>query len=107
MNSDKLRFGHKLAEIQAFGIAKVSSQQTRITFINRTQAAGPFSNYISNPGTRDTTFHSLKNLIDRLKDLQQGRSGKKWDVPVNPQEVTLNLYTHRKPVQSIRPLYIV
>ena len=58
-------------------LEKVSSQQTRITFINRTQAAGPFSNYISNPGTRDTTFHSLKNLIDRLKDLQQGRSGKK------------------------------
>ncbi len=28
MISDKLRFGHKLAEFQAFGIAKGSSQQT-------------------------------------------------------------------------------
>jgi hypothetical protein len=46
----------------------VSSIRTRITFINRTHAAGSFANYISDPGTRDTTLHSLKNLINIVKD---------------------------------------
>ena len=44
-------------------LEKISADRTRITFINRTNAAGSFANYISNPGIRDTTFHSLKNLI--------------------------------------------
>ena len=36
--------------------------QTRITFINRTHAAGSWGDYISNAGTRATTMHSLRNL---------------------------------------------
>ena len=40
--------------------------QTRITFINRTHAAGPWGDIISSSGTRATTLHSLKNLINRL-----------------------------------------
>jgi hypothetical protein len=43
-------------------LEKISVDRTRITFINRTNVAGPFSNYLSNPGIRDTTIHSLKNL---------------------------------------------
>ena len=43
-------------------LEKISETQTRITFINRTNAAGPFANYLSNPGMRATTLHSLKNL---------------------------------------------
>ena len=43
-------------------LEKISDAQTRITFINRTNAAGTFASYLSNPGMRDTTFHSLKNL---------------------------------------------
>lgn len=43
-------------------LERISVDQTRITFINRTNAAGPFANYLSNPGIRDTTIHSLKNL---------------------------------------------
>ena len=49
-------------------LESVSSARTRITFINRTNAAGPFANYISDPGTRDTTVRSLKNLIKIAKD---------------------------------------
>ena len=52
------------------------SEQTRITFINRTNAAGPFANYISNPGTRETTFHSLKNLKNWAKDSKYAKPGK-------------------------------
>ncbi len=48
-------------------LEKISADRTRITFINRTNAAGPFANYISNPGIRDTTFHSLKNLKKIVK----------------------------------------
>jgi hypothetical protein len=43
-------------------LEKISKNRTRITFINRTNAAGPFANYLSNAGTRDTTLHSLENL---------------------------------------------
>ena len=43
-------------------LEKISETRTRITFINRTNAAGPFANYLSNPGVRDTTLFSLKNL---------------------------------------------
>ena len=49
-------------------LERISSARTRITFINRTNAAGPFANYISDPGTRDTTVRSLKNLIKIAKD---------------------------------------
>jgi hypothetical protein len=43
-------------------LEKISADCTRITFVNRTNAGGPFANYLSNPGTRDTTVHSLENL---------------------------------------------
>jgi hypothetical protein len=43
-------------------LERISADRTRITFINRTNAAGPFANYLSNPGTRNSTMHSLKNL---------------------------------------------
>jgi hypothetical protein len=43
-------------------LEKVSAGQTRITFINRTHAAGLWGDYISNSGARATTLHSLKNL---------------------------------------------
>ena len=43
-------------------LEKISPESTRITFINRTNAGGPFAGYISNPGIRDTTLYSLKNL---------------------------------------------
>jgi hypothetical protein len=44
-------------------LERISVDLTRITFMNRTNAAGPFANYLSNPGMRDTTIHSLENLI--------------------------------------------
>ena len=43
-------------------LERISVDLTRITFISRTNVAGPFANYISNPGIHDTTIHSLKNL---------------------------------------------
>ena len=43
-------------------LERISADRTRIAFINRTNVAGPFANYLSNPGMRDTTIHSLKNL---------------------------------------------
>ena len=43
-------------------LERISADCTRVTFINRTNAGGPFANYISNPGIRDTTLFSLKNL---------------------------------------------
>ena len=43
-------------------LEKISADSTRITFINRTNAGGPFASYISNAGIRDTTLYSLKNL---------------------------------------------
>lgn len=48
-------------------LERISEVLTRITFINRTNAAGPFADYLSNPGMRDTTFHSLANLTDLLE----------------------------------------
>ena len=47
---------------QQWILERISVDRTRITFINRTNAAGPFANFISNPGIRDTTIHSLENL---------------------------------------------
>ena len=58
-------------------LEKVSSEQTRVTFINRTNAAGPFANYISNPGLRSTTFYSLKNLQARTRASNNGNERKK------------------------------
>ena len=58
-------------------LEKVSADRTRITFINRTNAAGIFANYISNPGTRDTTVHSLKNLRVRANDPRYAKAEKK------------------------------
>ncbi len=58
-------------------LEKVSSEQTRVTFINRTNAAGPFANYISNPGLRSTTFYSLKNLQTRTRASNNGNERKK------------------------------
>jgi hypothetical protein len=52
---------------QQWILERISVDRTRITFINRTNAAGPFANFISNPGIRDTTIHSLKNLRKILK----------------------------------------
>ena len=43
-------------------LERISVDRTRITFMNRTNASGPFANFISNPGIRDTMIHSLKNL---------------------------------------------
>jgi hypothetical protein len=43
-------------------LERLSAGQTRITFINRTHAAGLWGDYISNSGTLATTLHSLKNL---------------------------------------------
>jgi hypothetical protein len=47
---------------QQWILERISVDRTRITFISRTNVAGPFANLISNPGIRDTTIHSLKNL---------------------------------------------
>ena len=43
-------------------LERLSAGQTRITFINRTHAAGLWGDYISNSGACATTLHSLKNL---------------------------------------------
>ena len=43
-------------------LERISVDRTRITFINRTNVAGPLGNILSNPVIRDTTIHSLKNL---------------------------------------------
>jgi hypothetical protein len=43
-------------------LERISADRTRIIFINRTNVAGPFANYISNPGIRETTVCSLTNL---------------------------------------------
>jgi hypothetical protein len=56
-------------------LESISSERTRITFINRTHAAGSFANYISDPGTRDTTARSLKNLINIAKDPKYAKAG--------------------------------
>jgi hypothetical protein len=47
-------------------LEKISKERTRITFMNRTNAAGSFSKYLSNPGSRDTTMQSLENLTKIL-----------------------------------------
>ena len=43
-------------------LERISADRTRITFINRTNAGGSFANYLSDPGIRDTTVQTLKNL---------------------------------------------
>ena len=43
-------------------LEKIGAGRTRIIFINRTNVAGPFASYLSNPGIRDTTVYSLINL---------------------------------------------
>jgi hypothetical protein len=48
-------------------LERISTDSTRITFINRTDAAGPFAKYISNPGIRATMVESLGNLKKILK----------------------------------------
>ena len=58
-------------------LEKVSSEQTHVTFINRTNAAGPFTNYISNSGMRDTTVFSLQNLKSRANDPPYGSTERK------------------------------
>ena len=52
---------------QQWILERISADHTRITFINRTNAAGPFANFISNSGTRETMIHSLTNLTKILK----------------------------------------
>ena len=52
---------------QQWILERIAVDRTRITFINRTNAAGPFANFISNPGIRDTMIHSLANLTKILK----------------------------------------
>jgi len=51
---------------QQWILERISVDRTRIIFISRTNVAGPFANFISNPGIRDTTIHSLKNLRKML-----------------------------------------
>ncbi len=48
-------------------LEKIGAGRTRVIFINRTNIAGPFSNYLSNPGVRDTTVYSLRNLKKMLE----------------------------------------
>ena len=52
---------------QQWILEKITVDLTRITFINRTNAAGPFANFISNPGIRETMIYSLTNLTKILK----------------------------------------
>ena len=52
---------------QQWILEKIAVNRTRITLINRTNAAGPFANFISNPGIRDTIIYSLTNLNKILK----------------------------------------
>ena len=47
-------------------LERLAADRTRITFINRTNVAGPFANFLSNPGMRDTTLRSLINLKNIL-----------------------------------------
>jgi hypothetical protein len=47
-------------------LEKLPDGQTRLTFINRTHAAGAAGDFISIRGTRATTLHSLKNLKKQL-----------------------------------------
>jgi hypothetical protein len=42
--------------------------------MNRTNVAGPFANYISNSGTRDTTIYSLENLKKILERQQNSNT---------------------------------
>jgi hypothetical protein len=57
-------------------LERVSPERTRITFINRTNAAGPFADHISDPGTRDSTVRSLENLIKIAKDPKYAKAAK-------------------------------
>ena len=59
-------------------LEKVTSEKTRVTFTTRTNAAGPFASYISNPSTRGTTFYSFKNLKTWTRASNNGNDGEKW-----------------------------
>lgn len=48
-------------------LEKTGTHRTRVIFINRTHAAGPFANYLSDPGVRNTIVHSLRNLKRTLE----------------------------------------
>jgi hypothetical protein len=48
-------------------LERLSAAKTRITFINRTHAAGSWGDYISNSGIRATTLNSLRNLKKMLQ----------------------------------------
>jgi len=48
--------------INQWVLEKKSSHATRVTFSNRTNAAGSVSKYFSDLGSRKTTYHSLNNL---------------------------------------------
>ena len=66
---------------QQWILEKITVDRTRITFINRTNAAGPFANFISNPGVRDTMIYSLTNLSKILKHQDDTEIIKQWDSP--------------------------
>jgi hypothetical protein len=62
-------------------LQKLSAGQTRVTFINRTHAAGLWGDYISTSGNRDMTLHSLKNLkklLDRKSFAQRHQHHRAW-----------------------------
>ncbi len=58
-------------------LERLTPRQTRITFINRTHAAGPWGDIISGSGTRATTLHSLKNLKIQLRQTHSHRGTSK------------------------------
>ncbi|MGD9079822.1 MAG: hypothetical protein PVG96_10790 [Desulfobacterales bacterium] len=66
---------------QQWILERISVDRTRITFINRTNAAGPFSYFISNPGIRETMIHSLINLTKILKRQDHTEIIQQWDSP--------------------------
>ena len=66
---------------QQWILERISLDRTRITFINRTNAAGPFANFISNPGIRDTMIHSLTNLTKILKRPEDSEIIQQLDSP--------------------------
>ena len=66
---------------QQWILERISLDRTRITFINRTNAAGPFASFISNPGIRDTMIHSLTNLTKILKRPEDSEIIQQLDSP--------------------------
>ena len=66
---------------QQWILERISADRTRITLINRTNAAGPFANFISNPGIRDTMVHSLINLAKRLEPQDDAQISQQLGLP--------------------------